>query len=169
MRRSGTSVRRTPARIPALASAVVTLAALLWPTAAASASPSALAADPPFGTQTTIGLYAPVPAGWAAVAQNQATGLKTIEFLGGAPYLARVAVLANTTVPAGWVLVAVSTDARTSQVAYLGGAPHGATVTADVGCTMPGGRVYGYPVPAGWTIVGSGVNSVCSYQNLRYP
>lgn len=41
-------------------------------------------------------------------------------------------------------------------------------LTADVGCTTPGGRIYGYPVPAGRSIVGSGTNSACSYQNLRF-
>ncbi|MFE2721732.1 hypothetical protein [Kitasatospora sp. NPDC059327] len=156
-------------RAPLLAVCALALAALLGPAVTAVAAPATPAADPPFGTQARIGLYAPVPAGWAVIGQDRASSQKTVEYLGGAPYLARVAVLANTGVPAGWVLVSVSIDARTSQVAYLGGAPHGATATADVACAMPGGRVYGYPVPAGWTITGSGANSSCSWQNLRYP
>ncbi|MFJ9608511.1 hypothetical protein ACIRS1_19460 [Kitasatospora sp. NPDC101176] len=103
------------------------------------------------------------------IGQSQSTGQKTVEYPGGAPYPARVAVLANTAVPAGWVLVAVSGDAQTSQVVSLQGAPHSATATADVACAMPGGRVYGYAVPGGWTVTGSGTSGPCSYQNLRLP
>ncbi|MFF2079325.1 hypothetical protein ACFVXG_31795 [Kitasatospora sp. NPDC058162] len=137
--------------------------------AAAAAPHSKPAANPPFGAQTRIALYAPVPAGWAVISRNYANQDKLIEYLGGAPFGARVAVLANQGLPAGWVLVGGLLDGQTAVVSYLGGAPHGTTVIAYVEILMPGGRIIGYPVPAGWRIQSTVTRSDGTYRVLLFP
>ena len=121
-----------------------------------------------FRAQQVIGLYAPVPSGWITVSQNQPTNSKVIEYLGGAPYAATVTALPNQSAPANWVLVNVAYTDATATLEYLGSAPTGATAAMDVGCVTAVGRVYGYAVPAGWTITGTYSSSTCTWQTLRH-
>ncbi|MFE3504579.1 hypothetical protein [Kitasatospora sp. NPDC059160] len=166
-------------RTSALAVCATVLALLLGCAGTAGAAPlahpapaaahPAPAATPAFGTQTRIPLYNPVPAGWAVISQNAANHDKLIEYLGGAPFGARVALLANQGLPAGWVLVGGLLDGQTAVVSYLGGAPHGTTAMAYVVILEPGGRIIGYSVPAGWRVTSTVTRSDGTYQVLLFP